>query len=294
MGAHEKGRILMTTTYEHIDVNPVTGVFGAEISGIDLSEPLDDALFEEVNRALLDYHVIFFRDQDITPRQHVEFGRRFGDLHIHPFIPAHEEQPEIIVLGGKTPGPGPYARNANVWHTDLTYSQEPPMGSILHGVEVPGSGGDTMFADLTAAYEGLSDRLQHLFSDMIAVHSMSATKTRQELTSPRQVKEMQWSLERVPPAEHPVVRTHPETGQKCLFVSRHFTSHLKDVSDRESEALLNLLHTHIDHPEYQCRFRWKKNSIAFWDNRCTQHYAVADYTQIRRMHRVTICGPRPV
>ena len=167
------------------------------------------------------------------------------------------------------------------------------MGSILHGIEIPASGGDTMFADLTAAYDGLSDRLQSLFSDMVAVHSMSATKTRQELTLPQQVKEMQWSLEKVPPAEHPVVRTHPETGRKGLFVSRYFTSYLKDVSQRESEALLNLLHDHIDQPEYQCRFRWQKNSVAFWDNRCTQHYAVADYTEIRRMHRVTICGPRP-
>lgn len=280
-------------SYQHIEVRPMTGTFGTEIFGVDLAAPLSDAVFNEVKRALLDYHVIFFRDQDITPRQHVDFGRRFGELHIHPFIPAHEDQPEIIVLGGKTPGPGPYARNSNVWHTDLTYSQEPPMGSILHGVEIPESGGDTMFADLTAAYDGLSDRLQSLFSDMIAVHSMSATKTRQELTSAQQIKEVQWSLEKVPPAEHPVVRTHPDTGRKCLFVSRHFTSYLKDVTERESDALLSLLHGHIDQPEYQCRFRWQKNSVAFWDNRCTQHYAVADYHEIRRMHRVTICGPRP-
>lgn len=284
---------MKTLPYQHIEVRPMTGTFGTEIFGVDLSAPLSDEVFNEVKRALLDYHVIFFRDQDITPRQHVDFGRRFGELHIHPFIPAHEDQPEIIVLGGKTPGPGPYARNANVWHTDLTYSQEPPMGSILHGVEIPESGGDTMFADLTAAYDGLSDRLQSLFSDMIAVHSMSATKTRQELTSAQQIKEVQWSLEKVPPAEHPVVRTHPDTGRKCLFVSRHFTSYLKDVTERESNALLSLLHDHIDQPEYQCRFRWQKNSVAFWDNRCTQHYAVADYHEIRRMHRVTICGPRP-
>jgi taurine dioxygenase len=234
---------MKSSTDQQIEIRPMTGTFGTEILGVDLSEPLSDEVFNEINQALLDYHVIFFRDQDITPRQHVDFGRRFGELHIHPFIPAHEDQPEIIVLGGKTPGPGPYARNSNVWHTDLTYSQEPPMGSILHGIEIPESGGDTMFADLTAAYDGLSDRLQHLFSDMMAVHSMSATKTR--------------------------------------------------VSERESNALLSLLHDHIDQPEYQCRFRWQKNSIAFWDNRCTQHYAVADYTEIRRMHRVTVCGPRP-
>ena len=246
------------SSYQNIEIRPITGAFGTEILGVDLSEPLPDAVFNEINQALLDYHVIFFRDQDITPRQHVDFGRRFGELHIHPFIPAHEDQPEIIVLGGKTPGPGPYARNSNVWHTDLTYSQEPPMGSILHGIEIPESGGDTMFADLTAAYDGLSDRMQNLFSGMVAVHSMSATKTRQELTMPRQIKEVQWSLEKVPPAEHPVVCTHPETGRKCLFVSRHFTSYLKDVTERESNALLSLLHDHIDRPEYQCRFRWQE------------------------------------
>jgi len=282
-----------TSLYKQIEIRPMTGSFGTEIFGVDLSEPLGDDVLAEVNQALLEYHVIFFRDQDITPRQHVEFGQRFGELHIHPFIPPHKDQPEIIVLGGKTPGPGPYARNSTVWHTDLTYSQEPPMGSILHGIEIPAAGGDTMFADLTAAYEGLSDRMKNFFSGMVAVHSMSATKTREELNSPQQIKEVQRSLEKVPPAEHPVVRTHPETGRKCLFVNRHFTSYLKDVSERESEALLNLLHDHIAQPEYQCRFRWEKNSIAFWDNRCTQHYAVADYNEIRRMHRVTVCGPRP-
>jgi len=283
----------MSANYSQIEVRPLTGEFGAELFNIDLSESLSDELFGEAHQALLDYRVIFFRDQDITPQQHVDFGRRFGELHVHPFIPSLEGHPEIIVLGGKTPGPGAYARNSNVWHTDLTYSADPPMGSILHGLEVPDHGGDTMFADLCAAYEGLSDRLQHLFSDMVAVHSIAKITPVEDLSSPKGVEQLKRSLESVPPAEHPVVRTHPETGKKGLFVSRHFTAYLKDVTERESSSLLSLLHDHINKPEYQCRFRWRNHSIAMWDNRCTQHYAVGDYNVIRRMHRVTVCGDKP-
>jgi len=250
-------------------------------------------LHREINQALLNHGVIFFRDQDITPEQHIAFGRGFGKLDIHPFIPHLEGFPEIIQLGGKTLGPSKYARNANVWHTDLTYRQEPPLASILHGLQVPESGGDTMFADLCAAYEGLSDKMQHMLSGLVAVHSIAQTKTRQEISSLNEVKQLQWSLENVPPGEHPLVCTHPETGRRVLFVNRYFTSYIKDMHEHESTALLEMLHGHINHPEYQCRFRWRAHSIAMWDNRCTQHYALADYKQIRRMHRVTVCGGRP-
>jgi taurine dioxygenase len=280
-------------TYRHIEVRPLTGALGAEIFGADLSQPLPDDVFAEIHAALLENLVIFFRDQDITPGQHTAFGRRFGELHVHPYIPSLEGHPEIIPLGGEAPGPSSYARNANEWHTDLTYTEIPPMGAILHGLEIPATGGDTMFANMYAAYESLSDRIRHLIDDMTAVHSVTATKSLHELSSPAQVKSLQQQLEISPPGEHPVVRTHPESGRKGLFINQHFTSHLNGVSERESRALLNLLCEHVNQPEFHCRFRWRDNSIAFWDNRCTQHYAIFDYAERRRMHRVTVCGDKP-
>ena len=276
-----------------IHAEPVTGQFGAEISGVDLSQDLSPELFREINQALLDYGVIFFRDQDITPAQHIAFGRHWGELHIHPFIPALEGYPEIIRLGGKTPGPGRQSRNANAWHTDLTYTTEPPMGSILHGVEIPSSGGDTMFVDLCAAYDGLSERMQQFLTGLKAVHSITQTKNVYELSSNQEVGFLAQALERVPPGEHPVICTHPENGRKILYVNSHFTAYIKDVTELESQWLLNMLHAHINKPEYQCRFRWRRYSLAFWDNRRTQHYAVSDYTEMRNMHRVTVKGALP-
>jgi taurine dioxygenase len=167
------------------------------------------------------------------------------------------------------------------------------MGAILHGLEIPATGGDTMFANMYAAYESLSDRIQHLIDGMTAVHSITTTKSADELSSAAQVKSLHQQLETSPPGEHPVVRTHPETGRKGLFVNQHFTSHLVGVSERESRALLDLLCDHLNQPELHCRFRWRDHSIAFWDNRCTQHYAIFDYAERRRMHRVTVCGDKP-
>lgn len=282
-----------TSEYRLIEVKPVTGDFGAEIFGADLREEVDPELHAEINRALLDHGVIFFRDQDITPARHVAFGKLFGELDIHPFIPSLEGYPEIIPLGGKAPGPSSYARNANVWHTDLTYRQDPPIASILHGLEIPESGGDTVFADLCAAYDGLSETMKRMLEGVIAVHSITRTKRTAELSSVKELKSLVWSLENVPPAEHPVVCTHPESGRKILYVNQNFTAYFKDMHEHESRALLDMLNEHINLPEYQCRFRWRKHSIAMWDNRRTQHYAVSDYDQIRRMHRVTVCGARP-
>jgi taurine dioxygenase len=279
--------------YSRIDVKPITGNFGAEIFGVDLRQDIDKKLHAEINQALVNHGVIFFRDQDITPAQHVTFGKLFGELDIHPFIPHLEGYPEIIALGGKAPGPSSYSRNANAWHTDLTYRQDPPMASILHGLEIPDSGGDTMFADLCAAYDGLSDKMKEMLDDIIAVHSITQTKRTDELSSIKELKALVRSLENVPPAEHPVICTHPESGRKTLFVNRNFTAYLKGLGEHESKALLEMLHEHINLPEYQCRFRWQQNSIAMWDNRRTQHYAISDYSQVRRMHRVTVCGARP-
>jgi len=186
------------------------------------------------------------------------------------------------------------AYQSNQWHTDLTYSACPPTASILHGVEVPAHGGDTMWNNLYAAYESLSPALRRFVDNLTAVHniviSMPADFMAQSW-APDQLKRMH---EATPPVEHPVVRTHPQTGRKCLFINRNFTSHIVDLSRIESEGLLALLYKHIEQPEFTVRFHWRKNSLAMWDNRCTQHYALTDYRSLRVMHRVTVCGEQPV
>lgn len=280
-------------THKHIEVRPLAGSLGAEICGVDLRDSLDDETFEEIHQALLDNLVIFLRNQDITPDQQKAFGRRFGELHIHPYIPTLEGHPEIIKLESADDGPGEMAYQSNTWHTDLTYTAEPPMGSMLHGIKVPAVGGDTMFLNLYASYQALSDTMKSLVDDLTAVHDIVASMppdfTRQSW-APKQLARMQ---EATPPVEHPVVRTHPETKRKCLFVNRNFTSYIKGMTLPESDALLGFLLEHIEQPEFQCRFHWETKSLAFWDNRCTQHYAVNDYRSKRQMHRVTICGERP-
>ena len=274
-------------------VHRLAGALGAEISGVDLADPLDDESFAEIHAALLEHLVIFFRDQDLTPEQHIAFGKRFGKLHIHPYIPNLEGYPEIIKLQSADDGPGPMAYQSNTWHTDLTYSAEPPMASILYGVVVPEAGGDTMWNNLYAAYEGLSPRMRTFVDGLTAVHnivtSMPADFMEQD-RAPDQLKRLQ---DVTPPVEHPVVRTHPETGRRCLFVNRNFTSHVKELSRFESDRLLALLYEHIEQPEHVVRFHWRAGSLAMWDNRCTQHYALTDYRSLRVMHRVTVCGDRP-
>lgn len=276
-----------------IDVRPLAGNLGAEIFNIDLGRPLDDDTFAAINRALLEHLVIFFRDQAITPEQHIAFGRRFGDLHVHPYIPNLEGYAEIIKLQSADDGPGQMAYQSNCWHTDLTYTDLPPKASILRGVVIPEFGGDTMFLNLYAPYESLSKRMRNFVDGMTVVHNIVASMPDDFLDqswAPEQLKRMS---EATPPVEHPLVRTHPETGRKCLFVNRNFTARIKDLSRAESDALLNFLYAHIEQPEHQCRFRWQRNSIAMWDNRCTQHLALMDYRSLRVMHRVTVCGDRP-
>ena len=226
-------------------IRKIAGALGAEISGVDLAGPLDDRVFAEIHAALLEHLVIFFRDQHLTPEQHIAFGRRFGELHVHPYIPNLEGYPEIIKLKSAEDGPGEMAYQSNTWHTDLTYSAEPPMASILYGVTVPEAGGDTMWNNLYAAYEGLSPRMRAFVDDLTATHnivtSMPANFMEQNW-APDQLKRLQ---EMTPPVEHPVVRTHPETGRKCLFVNRNFTSHINELSRFESDSLLRLLYEHI-------------------------------------------------
>ena len=205
-----------------LKIEPSTGTLGAEISGVDLSQPLDDDMIVEIRQALLEHLVIFFRDQHITPEQQIAFAHRFGELHIHPYIPHREGYPEILSLESKADGPGDMAYQSNTWHTDLTYEAEPPMGCVLRAVEVPQAGGDTMWNNLYAAYEALSKPMQEFLNDKIAVHYIAVSMPADFLEQKWSGKQVERFHEVTPPVEHPVVRTHPETGQKGLFVNRNF------------------------------------------------------------------------
>jgi taurine dioxygenase len=276
-----------------ISIDPLTGSLGAEIGNINLAESLDEDVIAEVRQALLDYQVIFFRNQVLSPDQHKSFGATFGELHIHPFIPCLEGHPEIIHLESADDGPAEMAYQSNTWHTDLTYTESPPMGSLLYAKEVPATGGDTLFLNLYAAYEGLSPPMRGMLDGLTAVHDIVCSMPAdfmQQSWAPNQLGRLQ---KITPPVEHPVVCTHPETGRRCLYVNRNFTSHISGLTRVESDALLGFLYEHIEQIEFQCRFRWQPGSLAFWDNRCTQHYAAVDYRSRRIMHRVTVCGEKP-
>lgn len=278
--------------YETLTVTPVAGNIGAEIGGVDIRKPIDAQTQSELRRALLDHLVLFFRDQPLTPAEQVAFGRNFGALHIHPYIPSLPGHPEVMALKSKPTGPAEMAYQSNTWHTDLTYVQDPPMARILHAVEVPPAGGDTMWLSLYAAYEALSEPMKKILHGLIAVHDIVVSMPDDfvdQASAPAQLER----LHQVTPAvEHPVVATHPDTGRKLLYLNRNFTKFIKGLTRQESDALLSFLLTHIEQPEFQCRLHWSKGTTAIWDNRCTQHYAVCDYRQQRTMHAVTVCGQR--
>lgn len=267
-----------------IHVQPVTSVIGAEITGVDLSQPLDDDTVAELRSALLEHLVLFFRDQDLDEDSHVAFGRHFGELGTPPVKTKHGEgRSEINVLDQVRP----VGQGADNWHADNTYTAVPPMGSILRGVQIPSVGGDTMFASMYAAYDALSEPIRNLCDGLTAVHDVtkSMRKAIEHGNSDADLAEMQKQL---PPVVHPVVRTHPETGRKLLFVNSNSTVRINELSERESDMLLAMLYEHTRTPDFQVRFRWDNRSVAFLDNRCTQHYAVPDYHERRILHRITI------
>ena len=275
--------------YQRISVNPIAGALGAEVGGVHLGRLEDEAL-DEVRAALLEHQVLFFRDQEITREQHKRFGRRFGTLQIHPYLqPLKDEgNPEFVVL--QSDEQHPYV--AEAWHSDVTFVDQPPLGSVLRCVVAPEFGGDTMWASMYAAYDALSDKMQRLLSGLVAIHdtsrNFSSSDYKTTLVGGSEGKQQLTS------AEHPVVRTHPESGRKGLFVNSTFTASIKEMKPRESAALLEFLYRHIETPDFSCRFRWRANSIAMWDNRCTQHRVCADNkTASRRMERITINGDRP-
>ena len=271
-----------------IEIQPVTASVGAEVSGVDLREPLDGTAVAAIEEALLEHLVLFFRDQDISDEQHLAFAQQFGEISIPPFVPKYGSIPEMIVLDQTTPR----GEGADTWHSDNTFMSEPPLGSILRAVKLPAVGGDTCFASMYAAYDALSEPVRDLVDGLTAVHDLTKT-LRQAIAAGHTVANLEELQAKWPPVEHPVVRTHPATGRKALFVNGNSTSHLVGLSRRENEVLLPFLVDHVRSPEYQCRFRWDTNSIAFWDNRSVQHYGVPDYNERRVMHRVTLAGDKP-
>jgi taurine dioxygenase len=278
-----------------ISVTPIAGALGAEIGGVDLARDLSDAVVGEIRRALLEHHVIFFRDQRLSPEQHLAFGRRFGELQVHDFVEGMEQHDEILEVRKEADEKLNFGGG---WHTDVSYLERPALGSVLYAHEVPEYGGDTLFANQHLAYETLSDGMKTMLEGMTAIHSArrpyGVNAPRSFYTGPSSMK-FYFTEEAHAEVEHPVIRTHVETGRKSLYVNRTFTIRFKDMTEAESAPLLEYLWEHAVRPEFTCRFRWQKNSIAFWDNRCVQHNAINDYHGQRRvMHRVTIEGERPV
>lgn len=289
-------RLLARTTADWVDrpytrftLEPMSPTIGAVVRGVSMADDVDAELFAQLNRALLEWKVLFFRDQHITHAQHSRFAAHWGDLENHPFIRLRvgqpDETPEVVRLE-KGPKVGGYE---NVWHSDVTWRVNPSLGSILRAVEVPEIGGDTLWSDMGAAYDGLSDSMKERIGGLVAVHDWIDTFGRGMEPSVRDSLRADF-----PPVEHPVVRTHPETGRKTLYVNQGFTECIRGMDPIESRDLLDYLYIQAGFPEYQCRFHWRQGDVAFWDNRSTQHYATSDYFPQRRvMERITIVGDRP-
>ena len=273
-----------------LEIAPLTPTIGAEVHGVDLAKPQDAATLKALRAALLDWKVLFFRDQDITTDQHLAFAGSFGELEVHPFAPCKPGYPEVLAITHDADNKG----RENTWHSDVTWREKPSLGSVLRAIEVPPVGGDTLFADMYAAYEGLTDEVKARIDGAVAVHDFTHFRRgmRKRGVSEAEIEAFDKAY---PKVEHPVVRTHPETGRRGLYVNAAFTLSIVGLDEDASAALLRHLYAQAAIPEYQCRFRWEANSIAFWDNRSSQHYAASDYfPAVRRMERVTIVGDRPV
>ena len=281
----------LTTRRGGVTIRRVGVNLGAEISDVDLREPLADEAFAAIEAALVEHELLIFRRQEISSEDLKRFGRRFGELTVHPFAPSEGEAPELITFRNDESTP-PFG--TDVWHSDETFRAEPPMATILCAKEVPAVGGDTMFASMTAAYEGLSERLQKLVSGLEAVHDLRPFRALFGDSEADRRRLQRYELE-YPPRAHPIVRIHPVSNKRVLFVNPQFTVAVKGMDEREGRMLLETLFYQALIPEYQFRLHWEPHTIALWDNRSTQHYAVHDYYPQRRyMERVTIRGGQVV
>ena len=272
-------------------IDPVTPTIGAEISGIDLSQPLNSAMQDQIYDALMKHLVLFFRDQDLSPEAQYEFATSFGTPAAkHPIYPHMPQHDRVVVLEND----GDRPPDTDDWHTDLTFQPDPPFLSVLHAIEVPKTGGDTLWSNMYAAYDSLPGEIRALLDKSSAVHDMGAFRNNY-LGEEFDVDALNAGLANTGSAVHPMARIHPVTGKRLLFVNRSFTQSVTGMLKAESDRLLQYLFSHLESPNFQVRFRWKKGSIAIWDNRTTQHFAVADYLPAyRRMHRVIIDTDRRV
>lgn len=267
-------------------VNPMTPTFGAEIAGIDLSARLSEDILRDLESELLKWKVLFFRNQKIGIEDQKRLGSWFGKLEVHPTA---RHNPEVVRIEEDDKR----RANNNLWHSDMSFKVEPPLGSILRAEEIPNVGGDTLFADMEQAYQGLSNEIKERIDCAHALHCWPSAWIDLAMRSAG-ISDRDEFLRQCPDPEHPVVRSHPKTGNKSLYVNTAFTRRIVGMSKTESDELLSKLYQQAAIPEYQCRFRWQKHSVAFWDNRCTQHYAVADFFPNRRVvERITICGDVP-
>ncbi len=279
-----------------IGVSPVSGVLGAELSGADLAAPLPDEAFAAIHRAFLDHGVVFFRGQQLSREAQLAFSQRFGKPDVHPIANGMDEHPEVIRVLKPA---GEAAFFGTSWHTDNSFMESPSAITILYGEKVPAVGGDTLFASMEKAYDALSEPMKRFLDPLVAVHSASRAfdpKTTGDAKYKGETAITYTFSESIyEEVEHPVVRTHPETGRKSLYVNPMFTQRIVGLGPDESRGVLALLYEHSVRPEFTCRFRWEPGSLAVWDNRCVQHYAVDDYRDFERvMYRVTITGTRPV
>lgn len=274
-----------------LTLTPLSPALGAQIDGIDLSRELPPEQRDTLEQALLEHQVLFFRKQFITPAQQARFAAHFGDLHIHPIYPNVPETPQVLILDTAVTD----VRDNAVWHTDVTFLPTPALGAVLSAKQVPAYGGDTLWASGIAAFKALSAPLQRLLDGLSATHDFTRSFPLERFGSTAEDL-ARWEATRRnhPPLSHPVVRTHPVSGRKALFVNEGFTTRINELAEHESEALLRLLFAHATRPEFSIRWRWQEGDVAFWDNRVTQHYAVDDYRPQRRvMHRATILGDAP-
>jgi taurine dioxygenase len=274
-----------------LTITPLSSALGAHISGVDLSRDLTAEQRNAIEQALLEHQVLFFRDQPVTPQQQARFAAHFGDLHIHPIYPNVPEQPEVLILDTAVTD----VRDNAIWHTDVTFLPTPALGAVLSAKQLPAYGGDTLWASGIAAFEALSGPMQALLDGMTATHDFTRSFPLERFgNTAEDLARWEETRRKNPPLSHPVIRTHPVSGRKALFVNEGFTTRINELEPAESEAILRMLFAHATRPEFTIRWRWQENDVAMWDNRVTQHYAVDDYRPQRRvMHRATILGDVP-